>query len=92
MADLYTKKEERNKGYGTLLIKECEKHAQAKGFIKIGLCVNPTLNPRVKSFYEGLGYKHDGRKSYIDGVYNGTRDWVVDLEKDLTEQVNRITK
>lgn len=83
MADLYTKREERNKGYGTLLIKECEKHAQAKGFIKIGLCVNPTLNPQAKSLYENLGYKHDGRQSYVDGVYNGTKDWVIDLEKDL---------
>lgn len=83
MADLYSKKEERNKGYGTSLIKECERQVKEKGFYKIGLCVNPTLNPVAKSFYENQGYKHDEGKSYVDGVYNGTKDWVIDLKKDL---------
>lgn len=83
MGDLFTRETERGKGFGTLLVKECEKRAKEKGFKKIGLCVNPTLNPQAKSFYENLGYKHDGGKPYVDGVYNGTKDWVIDLEKDL---------
>jgi GNAT superfamily N-acetyltransferase len=83
MEDLFTKETERGRGFGTLLIKECEKRAKEKGFSKLGLAVNHKLNPKAKKLYEKLGYKHDGRKSYVDGIYNGTKDWVIDLEKDL---------
>ena len=83
MEDLYTKKEERGKGYATKLIKECEKRAKEKGFKKIGLAVNPQINNYARKFYEKLGYKHDGGKSYVDAVYNGVEDWVIDLEKEL---------
>lgn len=84
MEDLYTKESERGKGYGSALIAECERLAKEKGFKKIGLAVNPTENQKAKNLYEHLGYKHDGRKSYVDGVYNGIEDWCIDLEKDLT--------
>lgn len=83
MEDLFTKEEYRGKGYGTLLIKECERRAKKRGFNKIGLAVNPTLNSKAKKLYERLGYKHDGAKTYVDAVYNGTEDWVVDLEKEI---------
>ena len=83
MEDLYTREEFRGKGYGTLLIKECEERARKKFFGKIGLAVNPNENPKAKVLYERLGYKHDGEKTYLDATYNGVEDWVIDLEKDL---------
>lgn len=83
MEDLYTKESERGKGYGTSLILECERLAKEKGFKKIGLAVNPTLNNPAKMFYEKLGYKHDGKRTYVDGIYDGIEDWVIDLEKEL---------
>lgn len=83
MEDLYTKESERGRGYGAMLVKECERRAGQRSFGKIGLAVNPTLNSKAKKFYEKLAFEHDGRKSYLDGVYNGTEDWVVDLEKEL---------
>ena len=83
MVDLYTKTEERGKGYGTALIVECENRAKSRGYKKIGLAVNPNLNDHARKLYEKLGYVHDGGKSYIDGVYDGIDDWCVDLEKEL---------
>lgn len=83
MEDLFTKEDQRRKGFGTMLIMECEKRTKKKEFSKIGLCVNPTLNPKAKKLYEKLGYKHDGKETYVDGLYNGTKDWVIDLEKYL---------
>lgn len=83
MEDLFTNETERGKGYGTSLIRECEKMTKQKGFKKIGLAVNPTLNNQAKVFYEKLGYKHDGKPTYIDGIYKGVEDWVIDLEKEL---------
>ena len=83
MEDLYTKEESGRKGYATLLIKECEKRVKEKGLKKIGMAVNPDKNSKVKVFYEKLGYRHDGGKLYVDAVYNGVEDWVIDLEKEI---------
>lgn len=83
MEDLYTMESERGKGYGSQLIVEMEMRALKKGCKKIGLAVNPTLNPRAKRLYERLGYVETGEPAYLDGVYNGTEDWVIDMEKNL---------
>ncbi|MEK9179386.1 MAG: GNAT family N-acetyltransferase [Patescibacteria group bacterium] len=83
MEDLYIREDMRGKGYGTKLIDECEQRAKEKGFKKIGLAVNPTENLIAKKLYEKLGYIHDGKKSYVDGVYNGVEDIATDLEKRL---------
>ena len=83
MVDLYTKKSERGKGYAKQLIAECEKLAKGRGFTKIGMAVNPDLNSPAHQLYLKLGYKHDGGKKYLDGVYDGVEDWVIDLEKEL---------
>ena len=83
MEDLYTKEELRGKGYATSLIKECEKRAKERGYNKIGLAVNPDKNLNARKLYEKLGYKHDGGKSYVDAIYNGVEDWVIDLEKEM---------
>lgn len=81
--DLFTQEDQRGKGYGTKLIHECERLAKDKGFSKIGLAANPDSNEHARKLYEKLGYSHDGKNSYIDGVYNGVEDWCIDLEKDL---------
>lgn len=83
LEDLYTREDKRGKGYATLLIKECEKLAKQRGFKKIGLAANPDLNENARRLYEKLGFRHDGGKTYVDGIYNGVEDWVVDLEKTL---------
>jgi len=81
--DAFIKEELRGQGIGTKLIEEVEKIAKEKGFHKIGLGVNPTLNPKAKSLYERLGYKDTGNPPYLDAVYNGTEDWVIDMVKEL---------
>ena len=81
--DLYTLETERGKGYGSRLISEFERLAKERGYKKIGLAVNPTLNPMAKKLYENHGYHPDGKPAYIDGIYNGTEDWVIDMEKKL---------
>lgn len=81
--DLFTKDNERNKGYGSTLILECEKLVKQKGFNKIGLSVNPNLNASAMKLYEGLGFCDLGEGKYLDGVYNGVEDWCVDMEKKL---------
>lgn len=81
--DLYIRKEFRGQGYGTLLLKECEARARKKGFQIIGLAVNLKENPSATELYRKLGYKHDSKKSYVDGIYDGKEDWVLDFEKML---------
>ena len=49
----------------------------------MGLAVNQTENPRAVKFYQRLGYKHDGGEKYLDGIYDGMEDWVIDMEKEL---------
>jgi len=81
--DLNTLKTERQKGLGTKLVQRCEQLVRSRGFNKIGLAVNPNLNKNAYHLYKNLGYRHDNLKSYVDGVYNGVKDFVIDLEKDL---------
>lgn len=84
MEDVYVVESLRGKGIGTRLINKCEIISKEKGFKQIGLAVNPTSNLRTKQLYERLGYKDVSDKQYLDGVYNGVEDWVVDMVKDLT--------
>jgi len=81
--DLYVKEAERHRGIGTALIEAGESFVRANGHSNIGISVNPTLNAHVKKLYEKLGYRKTGRPAYLDGVYDGTEDWVVDMEKPL---------
>ena len=83
MEDLFVREDLRGKGLGTKLIKESERIARDKGFNKIGMSVNPTLNPKAKSLYERLGYKDLGRKPRLDGVYDGVEDWCLDMDKEI---------
>lgn len=83
LSDLYTKEDRRGEGAGKLLIEYCERRAKELGFTKIGLAVNTTENPRTVSLYERLGFISTGEPKYLDGVYDGVEDWVIDLEKKL---------
>jgi adenylate cyclase class 2 len=81
--DLAVRTDQRRKGIGTALIKECEKLAQEKCFDKIGIQVNPDKTCPAHVMYEKLGFKDVGNKPYLDGVYDGVEDWVIDMSKDL---------
>lgn len=83
LSDLYVAEEWRSRGIGAALLRHVETLAAQRGYSKIGLAVNPELNPRALRLYTRLGYVHDGGPAYLDGVYNGVEDWVIDLEKSL---------
>lgn len=83
LEDLYTKESARGKGYAMLLVKECERKAKEKGFSKIGMAANGDAQCPARKLYAKLGYVHDGKEQYVDGVYDGVEDWVVDLEKEI---------
>jgi GNAT superfamily N-acetyltransferase len=83
MEDLYVKESWRGHGIGTALIHFVEEEARRRGHSKIRIAVNPTRNARARALYERLGYEHTGGPAYLDGVYDGDEDWVIDLEKRL---------
>lgn len=83
MNDLYVSEEKRNMGIGSELVREAERIIKEKGYSKISLAVNPTLNPKAKALYERFGYHQTATKSYLDGVYDGDEDWVIDMVKEL---------
>lgn len=83
MNDLFVLENKRNMGIGSILVKEAEKIVKEKGNSKISLAVNPTINPKAKALYERLGYKQTETKAYLDGVYDGDEDWVIDMVKKL---------
>jgi ribosomal protein S18 acetylase RimI-like enzyme len=79
-------------GIGPQILGFAESLCKKRGFKKVGLCVNPTDNAKVKKGYERLGYKEVNGKLYLDGRYpyideNGKEqiyeDWGVDMEKEL---------
>jgi GNAT superfamily N-acetyltransferase len=83
IVDLRVLEARRGQGIGTQLVAACEDLARARGYTRIGLAVNPDLNARAQALYERLGYcVVDGRR-YLDGVYDGVEDWVIDMVKDL---------
>jgi GNAT superfamily N-acetyltransferase len=81
--DLYVQPGWRNQGVGTQILMACEEIVREAGHRKIGLAVNPDLNPQAYLLYQRLGYFAPSQHKYVDGVYNGIEDWVIDLEKDL---------
>ena len=83
MQDLFVRSEHRDQGHGTRLISEVERMTKDRGHDRLGVAVNPEDNVSARRLYERLGYRHDGGKKYLDGVYDGYEDWVVDLEKQL---------
>ena len=88
--DLYVQPKFRSQGIGTQIIKRCEQLVRGAGYNKLGLAVNPDLNPRAYALYQRLGYYAISQDKYLDGIYNGVEDWVIDLEKDLTSIVANV--
>ena len=88
--DLYIQPKFRSQGIGTQIIKRCEQLVRGAGYNKLGLAVNPDLNPRAYALYQRLGYYAISQDKYLDGIYNGVEDWVIDLEKDLTSIVANV--
>ena len=83
VVDMYVRPGCRKRGIGTALLRHIEDLAATRGVTMIGLSVNPERNPEAKRLYERLGYRHDGSPTYLDGVYEGNEDWVIDLVKPL---------
>jgi phosphinothricin acetyltransferase len=83
MNDLYVSEEKRGMGIGSKLINEAERIAKEKGYSKVSLAVNPIFNPKAKALYERLGYHRTDTEPYLDGVYDGDEDWVIDMVKNL---------
>jgi GNAT superfamily N-acetyltransferase len=83
VVDLHVKSDERGKGYGTLMIQECERRVIEKGFSMLGMAVNKNPHCPAQKLYKKLGYVHDGKPAYIDGKYDGVEEWVIDMEKIL---------
>jgi GNAT superfamily N-acetyltransferase len=81
--DLRVLETRRGQGIGTQLIAACEQLARERGHTRIGLAVNPDLNQRAKGLYERLGYHVIDGQLYLNGVYDGVEEWVVDMVKDL---------
>jgi GNAT superfamily N-acetyltransferase len=81
--DLYVHANFRSKGIGTQIITACEQMVRSAGYEKLGLAVNPDLNPRAYTLYQRLGYSAITQDKYLDGIYGGVEDWVIDLEKSL---------
>lgn len=81
--DLYVRDDVRSRGIGSQLLHESETLLKKLGYGRVGLAVNPELNPRAKALYERLGYKDVGRPPYLDAVYDGDEDWVIDMSKSL---------
>lgn len=81
--NVYIKGTERGKGYGPMLVKECEKRAKKQRYKKIGLAVNHEKNCPEQIMYRKLGYKHDENKTYSLELYPGVKETVIDMEKSL---------
>lgn len=83
LEDVFVHPDYRGQGVAGKLVQEAESLAKKKGFKKIGLAVNPDPRCPAHKLYAKLGYKTVNGIKYVDGVYGGVKDWVVDMEKKL---------
>jgi GNAT superfamily N-acetyltransferase len=83
LEDLFVQPEYRGQGIAPQLVEYAEKLARDAGYPKIGLAVNPDPRCAAHKLYAKLGYVVVKDKPYVDGVYNGVKDWVVDMAKNL---------
>jgi GNAT superfamily N-acetyltransferase len=81
--DLYAHPDFRRRGIATALLRQCEQLAKTHGFTAIGLAAGVDENGPARWLYHRLGYERTGSEPYVDGVYNGVEDWVVDMCKTL---------
>jgi ribosomal protein S18 acetylase RimI-like enzyme len=81
--DLWVADAHRRRGIGTALMHELERRARESHEATLWLAVNATENEPAARLYERLGFSYDGGPPYLDGVYDGHEDWVVDMHKTL---------
>lgn len=81
LEDLYTRADQRQRGHATALLQECERRVAQRGFTKLGLAASPDPSEPGHRLYAKLGYQPDGQPTYVDGIYDGVEDWVIDMEK-----------
>ncbi|MCL4255658.1 MAG: GNAT family N-acetyltransferase [Anaerolineae bacterium] len=83
--DIYVHPEFRRLGIATHLVIECERLAHQHGFSHIGLAVGiMDYGMPARILYNKLGYKSLNTPPYVDGVYDGVKDWVIDMLKKLS--------
>ncbi len=78
--DLWVREDRRRQGVGVALMNEAERRSEDRHEASLWLAVNPTNEPAAR-LYERLGFSHDGGEPYLDGVYDGVEDWVIDMRK-----------
>lgn len=83
LEDLYTRADRRQQGHATALLAACERRVAQRGFTKLGLAAGPDPTDPGHRLYVKLGYQHDGQAMYVDGIYDGVEDWVIDMEKQI---------
>ena len=81
--DLAVRIDQRRKGIGTQLLQKCEEIVKEKGFTQMGIQVNPDPTCPAHIMYLKYGFTDVGNRPYVDGVYNGVKDWVVDMVKQI---------
>lgn len=83
LEDLHVRADYRGKGIAGQLVAEAESLAKARGYQRIGLAVNPDPRCPAHKLYTKLGHKATGEDKYVDGIYGGVKDWVVDMVKNI---------
>jgi GNAT superfamily N-acetyltransferase len=93
VVDLNVQDEYRGKGIGTQLIRIMELEVKKAGLKNLYISVAEDDNPRAVALYYRLGFKRLPGKTYLDHWHTRDREgnvhegeeWLVDLEKVLTE-------
>lgn len=81
--DLFIRPEDRGQGIAGIIVQNAENMARNKGYHRLGMAVNPDPRCPANKLYRKLGYQEVNGKRYVDGVYGGVKDWVVDMVKEL---------
>jgi GNAT superfamily N-acetyltransferase len=87
--DLYVHKDFRRQGIATKLLEQCERLAQHKGYAVVGLAAAVNEEDAGRRLYRKLGYVETDGAPYVDGVYNGVEDWVIDMVKFFSSAAKR---
>lgn len=82
LEDLFVRDDRRCQGIGSALIGFVQEQARQRDNRTLGLSVDAKENARALALYdERLGFVHDGGEPYLDGVYDGQEEWVIDMYK-----------
>jgi GNAT superfamily N-acetyltransferase len=79
--DLYVHRDFRRQGIATKMLVHCEQLAQDRGFASVGLAASVKEDDPGRQLYRKLGYVEMDTAPYVDGIYNGVEDWVIDMRK-----------